>query len=119
MFSICKRRHSRAGSRPPTQACSQSRHFSLGENLSITSSRMSPSVSVLSKSKNRTGLSIDLGTVMPRRKRSAKTLQAVGNRAALEIGRHHVVGVFEQHQLAPRRPDPVADEFGILRAGHV
>ena len=62
MFPTCSRRQSRAGSCPRAQASSQSRQASFGEYFSMTSSRMSPCMRVLSKSKNSTGLSSDLGT---------------------------------------------------------
>src|SRR6266480_1237629 len=127
MFSTCSRRQSRAGRCPCSQAFSQSRHASFGEYLSISWSRMSPSMSVLSKSKNNTGLSSDLGMrplrlwrLAPRQgERAAEFLQMVRHRRSLQIGGHQVVGLLEKQQLAARGADMLDDELRIPRAGHV
>src|SRR6266513_2151115 len=127
MFSTCSRRQSRAGRCPCAQAFSQSRHASFGEYFSISWSRMSPSISVLSKSKNNTGLSNDLGTrpLRPWRlapwqgERAAEVLQMVRHGRSLQIGGHQVVGLLEKQQLAPRGADMLDDELRIPRTGHI
>src|SRR5713226_5273627 len=127
MFSTCSRRQSRAGRCPCAQAFSQSRQASFGEYFSMSSSRMSPAMRVLSKSKNNTGLSSDLG-IHPLRlggravghgQRTAELLQTVRHDRSLHVGGPQVEGLLEKHHLAPRGTDTLDDELRISRAGDV
>src|SRR5229473_1287973 len=120
MFSICRRRHSRAGSAPAAQACSQSRHRSFGEYRSISSSSRSPWVSVLSKSKKRTGLCGSLRIrYLPLDQRTAEFLQSFSHPRTLAVGGDEVIRILEEHELPPLRADALEDEPCIARARHV
>src|SRR5579864_3663177 len=116
MFSICRRRHSRAGSAPSAQACSQSRHCSFGEYRSISSSSRSPCVRVLSKSKKRTGLCGSLRIrYLPVDQRTAEFLESFGHPRALAVGGDEVIRILEEHELPPLGGDARVDEPCIAR----
>src|SRR5207302_4985604 len=98
-----------------------------GEYRSISSSSRSPSVRVLSKSKNSTGLcgSLDMPRLPfgahPRGlgERGAEFLQALRDARALAVGRYQVIRVLEQQELAPLGGDIRQDELRVPRARHV
>src|SRR5450631_2120896 len=122
----CRRRHSGVLIRPACHSASQSRQDSLAEYRSITRSRTSPSVIVLSKSKNRAGpverLGMSQGLVVYERafeERQTKARHRRRNFRAIEVRGDHVVGIGEHHELGAVRMDVFEDVVRIARARQI